>query len=314
MFGLIQDQPLLISSLIRHADRHHGATEIVSRSGDGPLHRYTIRDAHARARKLAHALARLGIAQGDRVATLAWNNHRHFEFYYAVSGMGAVCHTINSRLFHDQIVFIVNHAEDQAVFFDLVCREVVEKLKPHCPGVKHWVAFADRAAMAPVKSEVQAPERTLCYEDLIAPERDDFVWPVFDERLASSLCYTSGTTGDPKGALYQHRSTILHSYGTALPDCFNLSARDVICPIVPMFHVNAWGLPYSTMLVGTKLVLPGPALDGKSVYELFESERVTMSAGVPTVWFGLLNYMAEHKLRFSSLQRLVIGGSAVRPR
>jgi 3-(methylthio)propionyl---CoA ligase len=307
MFGLIQDQPLLISSLIQHADRHHGATGIVSRSGDGPLHRYTIRDAHARAKKLAQALIRLGIAPGDRVATLAWNNHRHLEFYYAVSGTGAVCHTINPRLFHEQIVFIVNHAEDQAVFFDLVCREAVEKLKPHCPCVKHWVALADRAAMA------QAPAGTLCYEDLIAPERDDFVWPVFDERLASSLCYTSGTTGEPKGALYQHRSTVLHSYGTALPDCLNLSARDVICPVVPMFHVNAWGLPYSAMLVGAKLVLPGPALDGKSIYALFESERVTMSAGVPTVWFGLLNYMAERKLRFSTLQRLVIGGSACPP-
>jgi fatty-acyl-CoA synthase len=307
MFGLIQDQPLLISALIQHADRHHGATEIVSRSDAGPLHRYTIRDAHARAKQLAHALTRLGIAPGDRVATLAWNSHRHFEFYYAVSGMGAVCHTINPRLFHDQIVFIVNHAEDQAVFFDLVCRDVVEKLRPHCPGVKHWVALADRAAMG------GAPAGTLCYEDLLAPERADFVWPVFDERLASSLCYTSGTTGDPKGALYQHRSTILHSYGTALPDCLNLSARDVICPVVPMFHVNAWGLPYSSMLVGAKLVLPGPALDGKSVYELFESERVTMSAGVPTVWFGLLHYMSENKLRFSTLQRLVIGGSACPP-
>jgi acyl-CoA synthetase (AMP-forming)/AMP-acid ligase II len=313
MFGLIQDQPLLISSLIQHADRHHGATEIVSRCGDGPPHRYTIREAHARAKKLAHALARLGIAEGDRVATLAWNSHRHLEFYYAVSGMGAVCHTINPRLFHDQIVFIVNHAEDQAVFFDLVCRDVIEKLKPHCPGVKHWIALADRAGMASVKLEVQAPAGTLCYEDLIAPERDDFVWPVFDERLASSLCYTSGTTGDPKGALYQHRSTVLHSYGTALPDCLNLSARDVICPVVPMFHVNAWGLPYSAMLVGAKLVFPGPALDGKSVYEIFEGEQVTMSAGVPTVWFGLLNYMAEHKLRFSTLQRLIIGGSACPP-
>jgi fatty-acyl-CoA synthase len=307
MFGLIQDQPLLISSLIQHADRHHGATEIISRSDEGPLFRYTIRDAHARAKKLARALARLGVVQGDRVATLAWNNHRHFEFYYAVSGMGAVCHTINPRLFHDQIVFIVNHAEDCAVFFDLVCCDVVEKLKPHCPGVKHWIALADRAAMA------AAPAGALCYEDLIAPERDDLIWPVFDERLASSLCYTSGTTGNPKGALYQHRSTILHSYGTALPDCLNLSARDVICPVVPMFHVNAWGLPYSTMLVGAKLVLPGPALDGKSIYELFEGERVTMSAGVPTVWFGLLNYMAERRLRFSSLQRLVIGGSACPP-
>ena len=307
MFGLIQDRPLLISSLIQHADRHHGATEIVSRCDDGALHRYTIRDAHARAKKLAQALGRLGIAPGDRVATLAWNSHRHLEFYYAVSGTGAVCHTINPRLFHDQIVFIVNHAEDKAVFFDLVCRPVVEKLKAHCPGVKHWVALADRAAMA------EAPAGALCYEDLLAPESEDYVWPVFDERLASSLCYTSGTTGDPKGALYQHRSTVLHSYGTALPDCFNLSARDVVCPVVPMFHVNAWGLPYSVMLVGTKLVMPGPALDGKSVYELFESEQVTMSAGVPTVWFGLLAYMAERKLRFSTLQRLVIGGSACPP-
>ena len=305
MFGLIQDQPLLISSLIAHADRHHGATEIVSRRGDGSLHRYTIRDAHARARRLAHALARLGVAPGDRVATLAWNNHRHLEFYYAVSGMGAVCHTINPRLFHDQIGYIINHAEDKAVFFDLVCRDVVEKLRPLCPRVRHWVALDERAALSAV------PADALCYEELLAAERDDFVWPVFDERLASSLCYTSGTTGDPKGALYQHRSTVLHSYGTALPDCFNLSACDVICPVVPMFHVNAWGLPYSTMLVGTKLVLPGPALDGKSLYELFESEQVTMSAGVPTVWFALLQYMSERGLRFSSLQRA--SSSAARP-
>ncbi|HEV8016562.1 MAG TPA: 3-(methylthio)propionyl-CoA ligase [Stellaceae bacterium] len=307
MFGLIQDQPLLISSLIAHADRHHGATEIVSRCGDAPLHRYTIRDAHARARKLANALTRLGIAIGDRVATLAWNSHRHLEFYYAVSGMGAVCHTINPRLFHDQIVYIINHADDQAVFFDLVCREVVEKLRPLCPRVRHWVALDQRAAMG------AAPADTLCYEELLAAASDEFAWPVFDERLASSLCYTSGTTGDPKGALYQHRSTVLHSYGSALPDCLNLSARDVICPVVPMFHVNAWGLPYSALLVGAKLVFPGPALDGKSLYELFEAEQVTMSAGVPTVWFALLHYMSERGLRFSSLRRLVIGGSACPP-
>ncbi|HEY3916260.1 MAG TPA: 3-(methylthio)propionyl-CoA ligase [Stellaceae bacterium] len=307
MFGLIQDQPLLISALIAQADRHHGATEIVSRSGDAPLHRYTIRDAHRRARRLANALTRLGIAPGDRVATLAWNSHRHLEFYYAVSGLGAVCHTINPRLFHDQLVYIVNHAEDRTVFFDPLCREVVERLRPHCPGVRHWVAFADRAAMAAV------PQDALCYEDLLAAESDDFAWPVFDERLASSLCYTSGTTGDPKGALYQHRSTVLHSYGTALPDCLNLSARDVICPVVPMFHVNAWGLPYSAMLVGAKLVFPGAALDGRSLYDLFEAEQVTMSAGVPTAWFGLLRHLDENRLRFSSLERLVIGGSACPP-
>ncbi|HLI21032.1 MAG TPA: 3-(methylthio)propionyl-CoA ligase [Stellaceae bacterium] len=307
MFGLIQDQPLLISSLILHADRHHGATEIVSRLANPPLHRYTIRAAHSRAKKLANALTRLGIEEGDRVATLAWNSYRHLEFYYAVSGMGAVCHTINPRLFHEQIVYIVNHAEDKAVFFDLACRQVVEKLRPLCPNVAHWVAMDERGALA------DAPAAWRCYEELLAAERDDFAWPVFDERLASSLCYTSGTTGEPKGALYQHRSAVLHSYGTALPDCLNLSARDVICPVVPMFHVNAWGLPYSAMLVGAKLVFPGAALDGKSLYELFEAEQVTMSAGVPTVWFGLLNYMAEQRLKFSSLKRLVIGGSACPP-
>ncbi|HVA11862.1 MAG TPA: 3-(methylthio)propionyl-CoA ligase [Stellaceae bacterium] len=307
MFGLIQDRPLLISSLIAHAARHHGATEIVSRDGESPLHRYTIRDAHARARQLAKALARLGIASGDRVATLAWNSHRHLEFYYAVSGLGAICHTVNPRLFHDQIVYIVNHAEDKAVFFDLACREVVERLRPLCPTVRHWVAMADRASLASAAAD------TLCYEELLAAETDDFAWPVFDERLASSLCYTSGTTGDPKGALYAHRSTVLHSYGTALPDCLNLSARDVICPVVPMFHVNAWGLPYSAMLVGAKLVLPGAALDGKSLYDLFDAEQVTVSAGVPTVWFGLLRHLAEHRLRLSSLKRLVIGGSACPP-
>jgi acyl-CoA synthetase (AMP-forming)/AMP-acid ligase II len=307
LFGLIQDRPLLISSLIAHADRHHGGTEIVSRLADGRLHRYAIRGAHGRARQLANALTRLGIGQGDRVATLAWNGHRHLEFYYAVSGMGAVCHTINPRLFHEQIVYIVNHAEDKAVFFDPLCREVVERLRPLCPTVEHWVAMDERAALA------GAPAQWRCYEELLAAESADFDWPVFDERLASSLCYTSGTTGDPKGALYQHRSAVLHSYGTALPDCLNLSARDVICPVVPMFHVNAWGLPYSAMLVGAKLVFPGAALDGKSLYALFEGEQVTMSAGVPTVWFGLLQYLAEQKLRFSSLQRLVIGGSACPP-
>ena len=303
MFGLIQDRPLLISSLIEHADRHHGATEIVSRCGTR-LHRYTIREGHARARRLANALGALGVAQGDRVATLAWNSHRHLEFYYAVSGMGAVCHTINPRLFQEQIVFIINHAEDQAVFFDWVCRDLVEKLRPLCPKVRHWVALDEREGMD------TAPRDALCYEELLADASDRFDWPVLDERLASSLCYTSGTTGDPKGALYQHRSTVLHSYGSALPDCLNLSARDVICPVVPMFHVNAWGLPYSTMLVGAKLVLPGPALDGKSLYELFEAEQVTMSAGVPSVWFALLQYLDVNRLRFTALQRLVIGGSA----
>ncbi len=307
MFGLIQDRPLLVSSLILHADRHHGATEIVTRTLEGPIHRYTIRDAHRRARKLANALARLGVRRGDRVATLAWNTHRHFEFYYAVSGMGAICHTINPRLFHEQIAYIIDHADDAYVFFDLGFAPLIETLKARCRGVKGWVALTDRAHLP------ESPSGLLCYEELLAAESDAFDWPSFDERLASSLCYTSGTTGNPKGALYAHRSTILHSYGTALPDTFGLSARDVILPVVPMFHVNAWGLPYSSMLVGAKLVFPGAALDGKSLYDLFEAEQATFSAGVPTVWLGLLRYLEESGKRFSSLQRIVVGGSACPP-
>jgi len=307
MYGLIQDRPLLVSSLLLHADRHHGATEIVTRTIEGPIHRYTIREAHRRARQLARALRRLGVAQGDCVATLAWNTHRHFEFYYAVSGSGAICHTINPRLFHDQIVYIINHAEDRYVFFDLSFAPLVEKLIGQCRGVRGWVALTDRAHMP------AAVPDALCYEELLAAESDDFAWPIFDERLASSLCYTSGTTGNPKGALYAHRSTVLHSYAAALPDTFGLSARDVVLPVVPMFHVNAWGLPYASMLVGTKLVLPGAALDGKSLYELFEAEQVTFTAGVPTVWLGLLRFLAESGARFSSLKRIVIGGSACPP-
>ncbi len=295
MLGLMMDRPLLISDLIRHADRHHGTTEIVSKTVEGGMHRYTYRDAHARARKLANALQKLGVGPADRVATLAWNGFRHFEIYYAAAGSGAVIHTINPRLFPDQIAYIANHAEDKVVFYDVTFAPLVEKLKPQVRTVKHWIALADP------------------YEELLARETDQYEWPSFDERTAACLCYTSGTTGNPKGALYSHRSTLIHAYASALPDAINISARDVILPVVPMFHVNAWGLPYACALAGAKLVFPAQHLDGKSLYELFETEEVTMSAGVPTVWLLLLNYMKEQKLRFSTLKRVVIGGSACPP-
>jgi acyl-CoA synthetase (AMP-forming)/AMP-acid ligase II len=307
MHGLMMDAPLLISQLIRHADRHHGATEIVSKTvEDGAIHRYTYREAHARARRLANALKRLGVVQHDRVATLAWNGYRHFEIYYAVAGSGAVIHTINPRLFPDQITYIANHAEDKVVFFDLTFVPLIEKLAPQLKTVKYFVCMTDRAHMP-------GNAGWLCYEELIEKEKADFEWPTFDENTAACLCYTSGTTGNPKGALYSHRSTLIHAYAAALPDTLNIHARQVVLPVVPMFHVNAWSMPYSCALTGAKMVFPGQHLDGKSVFELFESEGVTLSAGVPTVWLGLLNYMKQEKKRFSTLKSTVIGGSACPP-
>ncbi|WP_035882641.1 3-(methylthio)propionyl-CoA ligase [Cupriavidus metallidurans] len=308
LMGQMMSAPLLISSIIRHAARYYGSTEIVSRRTEGDLHRYTYRDCELRARKLAQALGALGVQQGERVGTLAWNGYRHLEIYYGVSGMGAVCHTINPRLFPEQIAYIVNHADDKYVFFDSTFLPLVEGVAPHCPNVKGWVMMSDRAHM-PAESKVDL----ICYEDLIDAQDGNYEWPQFDENQASSLCYTSGTTGNPKGALYSHRSTVLHSYASALPDALGCSARDVILPVVPMFHVNAWGLPYSVPLVGAKLVLPGPKLDGASLFELFEQEGVTFSAGVPTVWLGLLQYVQANKLQFSTFRRTVIGGSAAPP-
>jgi len=308
MHGLMMDMPLLLSDLIRHADRHHGATEIVSKTVEGGIHRYTYRDVHARARRLANALKSLGVAMHERVATLAWNGFRHLETYYAVAGSGAVIHTINPRLFPDQIVYIANHAEDKYVFFDVTFAPLLEKLAPQLKTVQAFVAMTGRAHMP--KERIP---NLLCYEELLERQNADFEWPSFDERTAAYLCYTSGTTGNPKGSLYAHRSSVIHAYAAALPDVLNLSAREVVLPVVPMFHVNAWGLPYSCPLAGAKMVLPGPHLDGKSLHELFEAEQVTMSAGVPTVWLALLNYVKEKKLRFSTLERVVIGGSACPP-
>ncbi len=316
MRGLMMDMPLLITDLIRHADRHHGDTEIVSKTVEGPskdghgaVHRYTYREAHQRARRLAKALRALGVGMHDRIATLAWNGYRHFEVYYAVAGIGAVIHTINPRLFPDQITYIANHAEDKYVFFDLTFLPLVEKLAPQLKTVKGFVLMVGREHMP----KSGAIKNLLCYEELIEKQDDQLEWPSFDERTAACLCYTSGTTGNPKGVLYAHRSTILHAYAAALPDALNVSSSEVILPVVPMFHVNAWGLPYSCALAGAKLVFPGQHLDGKSLHELFETEGVTMSAGVPTVWLGLLNYMKESKSKFSTLKAVVIGGSACPP-
>ena len=309
MNGLMMQQPLLISSLIVHADRHHGATEIVSRRVEGNIHRYTFRDCHRRSRQMANALARLGIRRSDRVATLAWNGYRHMELYYAVSGSGAVLHTINPRLHPDQVVYIADHAEDQVLFFDLTFLPIIQAIAGRTKSLKTFVAMTDRKHM-PQDTGIAG---LLCYEDLIEAESDRFDWPAFEENLASSLCYTSGTTGNPKGVLYSHRSTVLHTYAAALPDSLNCSARDAILPVVPMFHVNAWGLPYVACMVGAKLVFPGPGLDGRSLHQLMEAERVTVSAGVPTVWQGLLAYLEQNGLKFSSMNRTVIGGSACPP-
>jgi len=307
MQGLMMNMPLTIPTLIGHADRWHPRTEIVSRLPEGVIHRYGWRDAHRRARRLANALAALGVSNGDRVATLAWNTHRHVELYYAVSGSGAVCHTVNPRLFPEQVEWIVNDAADVCLFFDVTFLKLVEAIAPRCPGVRAWIAMTDRAHMP--ASSLQL----LCYEDLVEAEDDRFEWPVQDERCASSLCYTSGTTGNPKGALYSHRSTVLHSFASCTPDGFGLSSREVVLPVVPMFHVNAWGTPYAAAMAGAKLVLPGPNLDGASLYELIESEKVTIALGVPTVWLALLQHMDRNNLTFSTLERVVIGGAAAPP-
>jgi 3-(methylthio)propionyl---CoA ligase len=309
MNGLMMQQPLLISSLLTHAERNHSDQEIVSRRVEGDIHRMTYADLAVRSRQMANVMARLGVKKGERVGTMAWNGHRHLELYYGVSGMGGVLHTFNPRLHPDQVIYIANHAEDQVLFFDLTFLPLVEAVAARTPTIKHFVLMTDKAHM-PKESKIANLQ---CYEELLAAASKDFEWPVFDENSASSLCYTSGTTGNPKGVLYSHRSTVLHSYAGALPDVLNCSSADSILPVVPMFHVNAWGLPYIACLTGAKLVLPGPGLDGKSLYELFESEKVTFSAGVPTVWQGLLAYTDSNQLKFSAMKRTVIGGSACPP-
>jgi len=309
MLGLMQSQPLLISSLIDFADRHHGDAEIVSRRVEGDIHRYTYRDLARRSRQLANTLDGLGLQPGDRVASLAWNGYRHMEMYFGVSGSGRVLHTVNPRLHPDQVAWIINHAEDRVMCFDLTFLPIIQAVHAKCPTVRQWVALCD-ADRLPADSGIPG---LVSYEDWIGRQPDQYQWPEFDENTASSMCYTSGTTGNPKAVLYSHRSTTLHAYAAALPDVMCISARDSVLPVVPMFHVNAWGIPYSAALTGCKLVFPGPALDGKSLYELIEAEGVTYAAGVPTVWQMLLGHIRPGGLRFSTLKRTVIGGSACPP-
>ena len=307
MLGLMQDRPLLISQIIDYAAAYYPDVEIVSRTVEGPIHRYGYRDAAKRAKQLAEALQGLGIKLGDRVGTIAWNSYRHFELYFGISGIGAVLHTLNPRLAPEHVAYIANHAEDQAIFVDLNLLPIVEGVWDKLKTVKHVVLMTDRAHM-PASSKIP---NLLCYEELIADKPGTLEWPDFDERTASSLCYTSGTTGNPKGVLYSHRSTVIHSMMMCSGPVLALDPDTTILPVVPMFHANAWGLVYAAPFCGAKLVFPGPKLDGASIYELLDKEQVTMSAGVPTVWLALLEYCAQNKLKMSSVKRTLIGGSAV---
>ena len=309
MFGLMQQQSLQISSLIDFAARHHADGELVSRRVEGDIHRYTWADVALRSHRVANALDAMQLGQSDRVATLAWNGYRHLELYFGVSGSGRVLHTVNPRLHPDQIAWIANHAEDEVMCFDMTFLPIVQAVHAKCTTIKHWIALCD-ADKLPADTGIP---NLKSYEAWIGGESDQYTWPQLDENLASSMCYTSGTTGNPKAALYSHRSTILHAFAAALPDVMCISARDSILPVVPMFHVNAWGIPYSAAMTGAKLVFPGPAMDGKSVYELIEAEGVTFAAGVPTVWQMLLGHMKPNGLKFSKLTRTVIGGSACPP-
>jgi fatty-acyl-CoA synthase len=305
--GLMMDPPLLIASILEHGAAQNANVEIVSRETEGSVFRYTVAQSAARARRLANALAALGLSRGDMVASVAWSNHRHLEAYFAVSGSGLVMHTCNPRLHTSQLIYIINHADDRAVLFDVTFVALIEAIAPQCPRVKAWVCLTDAARM-PVFATLR---NVLCYEDMLAAQDEVFVWPQFDERLGAALCYTSGTTGNPKGAFYSHRAMVLNAMMICTPSVIGLSPRETALPIVPMFHINGWCMPYAALIAGAKLVLPGPRLDGASIYDLIQSEHVTVSAGVPTVWLQLLQHVEQHDLRFSSLRRIVAGGGAM---
>lgn len=305
--GLMMDRPLLISSIIEHAAAQNGQTEIVSRETHGPVFRYTVLGCALRVGKLANALADLGLPPGSTVGTLAWNNHRHVEIYYAVSGSGLIVHTCNPRLHLDQLIYIVNHAEDQVLFFDTSFAPLITSIAKDCPNIRAWICMTDEENMP----ALEGIPNVYCYETLIATQSEEFPWPQFDERAAAVICYTSGTTGNPKGALYSHRAIVLNAMTICMPGMLCLSPSDTMLPVVPMFHINGWCAPYGCLIGGAKLVLPGPRLDAPGLYEMMENEKVTVSAGVPTVWLQLLLHVEQHGLKFSSLRRVISGGSAV---
>lgn len=309
MNGLMQQRQLLISDLIEHAANHHGDQEIVSIMGDGNVHRYSWSAARGRSKQVANLIQSLGVKAGQRVATLAWNTHRHLELYYGVSGTGTVLTTVNPRLFTEQIVYILNHSGSTQVFFDVSLAKLVEEIAPQCPDIKGFIVLCEADQMP----DISVPGLA-CYESLIAKFSNVYAWPQLDESSASSMCYTSGTTGKPKGVLYSHRSTVLHAMSTCMADSFAISARDSILLVVPMFHVNGWGIPYASAMTGAKLVLPGSQLSGKDVYSMLRDETCTMSCGVPTVWMSLLDYAEnldpEQRRRDIVMTRVLSGGTA----
>ena len=305
--GLMMNRPLLISGILEHGAAQFGGQEVVSRETHGPLHRSTYADVARRARQLANALQQLGLKAGSAVGSIAWKNHRHLEAYYAVSGSGMVMHTCNPRLHPQQLTYIINHAEDEVVLFDATFAPLVKGIAAHCPQVRAWVCLAN-AANTPT---IEGVANVLNYEDLIALHSQQFDWPELDENTGAALCYTSGTTGNPKGVLYSHRAIVMNATTACMPDVLGLSSQETVLPVVPMFHINAWCIPYAALLSGARLVLPGPKLDGASLYELIESEEVTISAGVPTIWMGLIQHAEANSLRFSSMKRTCVGGSAM---
>lgn len=305
MLGLMQDRPLTVPTLLQHAAVYHAEAEIVSRTVEGPIHRYGYGEAERRARRLAAALTNLGVGEGSVLGSLSWNHYRHFELYYGVTGIGAALHTANPRLFPEQIAYTINHAGDSILFFDLGCLELVEALREDLRGVERYVALTDGAHMP----NVDLPNLT-CYEDLLDGANDGFQWPAIDERLGTNICYTSGTTGLPKGALYSHRGTVLQTWTVCSPNGLGLCSADVVLAAAPMFHCNGWTAPYAGPMTGAKLVFPGRALDSASLHELIEAEGVTFAGGVPTVWLAMLEYLKETGKRLDSLQRIICGGSA----